>query len=116
MLHCHDLSQQSSRLQRLISCTRCSTCSQAEEAAYSAAAGSHNKQVSQLSVLHVQARAGGGRLPQLYEAKVHLQLRLGLFSRLLALVGASLRLSYILLILQAWMLSVTSPLATSSDM
>ncbi len=34
----------------------------------------------------VQARAGGGRLPQLYEAKVHLRLRLGVVSRLLFLV------------------------------
>ena len=34
----------------------------------------------------VQARAGGGRLPQLYEAKVHLRLRLGIVSRLLFLV------------------------------
>lgn len=40
--------------------------------------------------MYLQARAGGGRLPQLYEAKVHLQLRLGLFSRLLSLVHASL--------------------------
>lgn len=35
----------------------------------------------------LQARAGGGRLPQLYEATVHLQLRLGLVSRLLSLVS-----------------------------
>ncbi len=34
----------------------------------------------------LQARAGGGRLPQLYEAKVHLRLRLGIVSRLLFLV------------------------------
>lgn len=33
----------------------------------------------------LQPRAGGGRLPQLYEATVHLQLRLGLLSRLLSL-------------------------------
>lgn len=38
----------------------------------------------------VQARAGGGRLPQLYEAKVHLRLRLGIVSRLLFLVGQRL--------------------------
>lgn len=37
----------------------------------------------------LQARAGGGRLPQLYEATVHLQLRLGLVSRLLSLVSCA---------------------------
>lgn len=41
--------------------------------------------------MHVdlQARAGGGRLPQLYEATVHLQLRLGLVSRLLSQVSGA---------------------------
>ena len=43
-------------------------------------------QVAQL----LQARAGGGRLPQLYEAKVHLRLRLGIVSRLLFLVCPAL--------------------------
>lgn len=38
----------------------------------------------------LQARAGGGRLPQLYEAKVHLRLRLGIVSRLLFLVSQCL--------------------------
>ncbi len=38
----------------------------------------------------LQARAGGGRLPQLYEAKVHLRLRLGIVSRLLFLVCQNL--------------------------
>ena len=38
-------------------------------------------------VVNLQARAGGGRLPQLYEATVHLQLQLGFVSRLLSLVS-----------------------------
>lgn len=37
-----------------------------------------------------QARAGGGRLPQLYEAKVHLRLRLGMLARLFYLVSTPL--------------------------
>ena len=40
-------------------------------------------------MVDLQARAGGGRLPQLYEATVHLQLRLGLVSRLLSLVSCA---------------------------
>ena len=43
-------------------------------------------------MVNPQARAGGGRLPQLYEATVHLQLRLGLMSRLLSLVSFVLSL------------------------
>ena len=38
----------------------------------------------------MQARAGGGRLPQLYEAKVHLRLRLGMLARLFYLVSIPL--------------------------
>lgn len=38
-------------------------------------------------IVHLlQPRAGGGRLPQLYEAKVHVRLRLGIISRLLIMV------------------------------
>lgn len=41
----------------------------------------------QLNIVHLlQPRAGGGRLPQLYEAKVHVRLRLGIISRLLIMV------------------------------
>lgn len=44
--------------------------------------------VSQTAVVTVlQPRAGGGHLPQLYEAKVHLRLRLGMLARLFYLVS-----------------------------
>lgn len=48
----------------------------------------------------LQPRAGGGRLPQLYEATVHLQLRLGLLSRLLSLVRSALGLHTMLMFLR----------------
>lgn len=41
----------------------------------------------------LQPRAGVGRLPQLYEATVHLQLRMGLLSRLLSLVRSASKLN-----------------------
>ncbi|KAL0051237.1 hypothetical protein WJX82_004180 [Trebouxia sp. C0006] len=45
----------------------------------------------------LQARAGGGRLPQLYEAKVHLRLRLGIVSRLLFLTRLGNWVTWILI-------------------
>lgn len=45
----------------------------------------------------LQARAGGGRLPQLYEAKVHLRLRLGIVSRLLFLTRPGNWVTWILI-------------------
>lgn len=45
----------------------------------------------------LQARAGGGRLPQLYEAKVHLRLRLGVVSRLLFLTRPGSWVTWILI-------------------
>lgn len=45
----------------------------------------------------LQARAGGGRLPQLYEARVHLRLRLGIVSRLLFLTRPGNWVTWILI-------------------
>lgn len=44
----------------------------------------------------LQPRAGGGRLPQLYEAKVHVRLRLGIISRLLIMTKPGSMVTWIL--------------------
>lgn len=59
----------------------------------------------------LQARAGGGRLPQLYEAKVHLRLRLGIVSRLLFLTRPGNWVTWILI--AAALLSVFGGIAGS---
>lgn len=59
----------------------------------------------------LQARAGGGCLPQLYEAKVHLRLRLGIVSRLLFLTRPGNWVTWILI--AAALLSVFGGIAGS---